>query len=228
MPSDFCRRLQLFLHVLAELQVERAERLVEQQHLWPVDQRAGERDALALAAGQLAGAARAIARQPHQGERLLGGLAPLGLADALDHQAVGDVVEHVEMREQRIVLEDGVDVAPVGRDAVGALAENLDMAGGRLLEAGDQAQARRLAGARRAEHGEELARPDVEVDRVDGLHRAEMARDLSEGDGGGHVNELLAGEVSAAPHPPAGTFSPSRTGRSSTSAWFRHSAPLQE
>ena len=95
------------------------------------------------------------------------------------------------MREQRVVLEDGVDVAPIGRDAVGALAENLDVAGGRLLEAGDQAKAGRLARAGRAEHGEELARPDVEVDGVDGLHRAEMARDLFEGDGWGHVNELL-------------------------------------
>ena len=91
------------------------------------------------------------------------------------------------MREQRVVLEHGVDVAPIGRDAVGALAEDLDMTGGRLLEAGDQAQARRLAGARWAEHGEELARPDVEVDGIDSLHRAEMARDLSEGDGSGHV-----------------------------------------
>ena len=120
MPSAFCSALQLFLHVLAQLQVERAERLVEQQHLGLVDQRAGERHALALAAGKLARPARAVAGQPHQLERLLGGLAPLGLADALDHQPVGDVVEHVQMREQRIVLEDGVDVAPIGRNALGA------------------------------------------------------------------------------------------------------------
>ena len=49
------QRLQLVLHLLAQLEVERAERLVEQQHLGLVDQRAGQRDALALAAGQLAG-----------------------------------------------------------------------------------------------------------------------------------------------------------------------------
>ena len=50
----FLQGLQLLLHVLAQLQVERAERLVEQQHLRPVDQGAGERHALALAAGKLA------------------------------------------------------------------------------------------------------------------------------------------------------------------------------
>ena len=46
--------LQLELHLLAQLQVERAERLVEEQHARVVDERAGERDALLLAAGELA------------------------------------------------------------------------------------------------------------------------------------------------------------------------------
>ena len=57
------QRLQLDLHLLAELEVERAERLVEQQHLRPVDQRAGERHALALAAGKLRGPARPRSRR---------------------------------------------------------------------------------------------------------------------------------------------------------------------
>ena len=47
------QRLQLGLHLLAQLQVERAQRLVEQQHLRLVDQRARQRHALALAARQL-------------------------------------------------------------------------------------------------------------------------------------------------------------------------------
>ena len=87
------------------------------------------------------------------------------------------------MREERIVLEDGVDRPPIGRHALDRLAEDLDMAGRRLLEAGDQAQAGRLARARRPEHGEELARRDVEVDAVDGADGAEMAGDAAEGDG---------------------------------------------
>ena len=56
-------RLELDLHLLAELEVERAERLVEQQHPGPVDQRPGERDPLALAARELAGLAVAVARR---------------------------------------------------------------------------------------------------------------------------------------------------------------------
>ena len=46
-------RLQLDLQVLAQARVERAERLVEQQHARREDEGAGERDALLLAAGEL-------------------------------------------------------------------------------------------------------------------------------------------------------------------------------
>ena len=50
---------QLELRLLAQLLVERRERLVEQQHARTLDQRARERDALALAAGELVRLARA-------------------------------------------------------------------------------------------------------------------------------------------------------------------------
>ena len=88
------------------------------------------------------------------------------------------------MREEGVVLEDGVDRPAIGRDAFDRLAEDLDMARGRLLEAGDQPQAGRLAGAGRPEHGEEFARRDVEVDAVDGPDRAEMPVDAAKKDRG--------------------------------------------
>ena len=59
------QRLQLFLHLLAQLEVERAERFVEEQHFRLVDQSAGQRHALPLAAGQLPGLAGAVAAQRH-------------------------------------------------------------------------------------------------------------------------------------------------------------------
>ncbi len=107
--------LELDLHLLAQLEVERAERLVQQQHAGPVDERAGERDALALSARELARLAAGERVEPHERERLDGALAPLGLGDALDAQAVLDVLLHGHVREQRVVLEDRVDVALVRR-----------------------------------------------------------------------------------------------------------------
>ena len=49
--------LELDLHLLAQLEVEGAERLVEEQDGRPVDERARQRDALRLAAGDLVGLA---------------------------------------------------------------------------------------------------------------------------------------------------------------------------
>ena len=55
--------------------------------------------------------------------------------------------------------------------------------GGRALEAGDDAQQRRLATPRRAEHRHELALPERQADVVERDHRAEAVGDLLDGDG---------------------------------------------
>ncbi len=51
-----------------------------------------------------------------------------------------------------------------------------------LLEAGDHLQRRRLAAARRPEHGEELAAVDAEVGGVDGHEGAELLAHVVEDD----------------------------------------------
>ena len=54
--SELAQQLaQLAAHLGLRVRVERGERLVEQQHLRVARERAGERDALALAAGELVG-----------------------------------------------------------------------------------------------------------------------------------------------------------------------------
>ena len=63
--------LELELHLAAQLEVERAERLVEQQHLGTVDDRAGQRDALLLAAGELRGLAVGEVAELDQLERVV-------------------------------------------------------------------------------------------------------------------------------------------------------------
>ena len=79
--------LELDLQLLAQAQVERAERLVEQQRARAVDQRAGERDALGLAAGELAGLAVGEVAELDELERVLDALLDLGLADLLALEA---------------------------------------------------------------------------------------------------------------------------------------------
>ena len=109
-------RLQLELHLLAQLQVERAERLVQQQDARTVDESAGERDPLLLAAGELPRLplTQALADRPSRGSRRPGRArrAPFTTAAARPER---DVLGDRQMREERIRLEDGVDVALVRR-----------------------------------------------------------------------------------------------------------------
>ena len=104
----------------------------------------------------------------------------LTLVDPGDAEPVLDVLADAHVREQRVVLEDGVDVTGVGRAGGDVGAGELHAARIGLLEAGDQAQRGRLARARRAEEREELAAPDVQGNGVDRRDAAEPARELDE------------------------------------------------
>ena len=62
--------LELELHALAQLAVERGERLVAQQHARPDHDRARQRDALLLAAGELRRTAILVALERDLAQRL--------------------------------------------------------------------------------------------------------------------------------------------------------------
>ena len=114
--------LELDLEALPELEVEGAEGLVEEQHVRPVDEGAGERDPLLLAAGQLVRLALLVARQVDQLERLTvrRAISVLGRRRLrLSPKAM--LPADVEVREQRVVLEDHVD-RPLVRRIVGDVA----------------------------------------------------------------------------------------------------------
>ncbi len=182
------QRLELDLQRPAELGVQRAERLVEQQHGRVEHQRPGQGHPLLLPAGQLAGPAlgeRAEMDQvdglPHPGLQLLLGQLPVT-------QAEGHIVEHGEKREQRVALEHRVDVPLVGRNHRHVDVVEQYPAGRRLLEPGDQPQRGRLAAARGTEQREELPAGHGQVDLVDG--------ELNEALGQRHQLDLSSGHCS--------------------------------
>jgi hypothetical protein len=192
-PELRLQRLELDLEVLAELRVKRAERFVEQQHARLEHERARQRHPLLLAAGELIGLAVRELGQVDELERLCHALGPLGLLELLVLQTERDVLGHVEVREQRVALEHGVDVAPARRDARDVAAVEHDPPARRLLEAGDHPQRRRLAAAGRSEQGEELASAHLEVDPGNRDVLAEGLRQFFELDLTGH-SDLHGGE----------------------------------
>ena len=142
---------QLVAQLLAQLEVEIGERLVEQNEVGVLDQRAGQRGALLLPAGQLGRAALQHRRQPQQLGDAVHAAVDLGLRHARDAQRRGDVLEDREVRIVDELLVDHRDVALLHGNAGDVLPVEPDLAGGRALEPGHQLHQRRLAGERRAE-----------------------------------------------------------------------------
>src|SRR5262249_47491735 len=97
-------------------------------------------------------------------------------------EAVADIAGDIHVRKEGVVLEHHVDRAAKGGDPHHRSAGDLDVALGRLLEAGDQAQAGGLAAARGAEKGMERAAFQREGDAIDRGHLAEMLADAIETD----------------------------------------------
>ena len=172
--------LELQLHLAAQLEVEGAERLVEEQHLGVVDQRAGDGDALLLAAGELVRLALGEVAELHELQHVVDLL--LHRLDAPPAQPEGDVLGDVQVREERVRLEDGVHRPLVRRQIGDVLVAEEDRAGGRLLKPGDHAERGGLATARRAEQGEERALRDGQFERVDGGEGAVRLADPGEAD----------------------------------------------
>ena len=144
-----------------------------------------------------AGLRRANGRELDELERL--GDAPLDLVlgDLLALQPERDVLLDRHVREQRVALEDRVDVALVRRHVRDVDAAELDRALGRLLEAADHPQRRRLAAARGPEQREEAAARDVQVERVDGDLLAEALGHAAQRDVGAAGSPAFSSDTCA-------------------------------
>jgi hypothetical protein len=155
-----------FEHLRAHRDVERRDRLVGDDEARPAHHGAGDRDALALAAGELVRIAlgEAVAQADlgqHLGDaRLLVGLvmpgtSRSGSATSADRHA--RIERGIRILEHHLAVQP---VVPIGRLALeDRLAVEQDLAAGRLDQPGDGLAERGLARARAADHGHDLARP---------------------------------------------------------------------
>src|SRR5581483_3156573 len=99
--------------------------------------------------------------------------------------AVRDVAVHAQVREERVVLEDEPDRAPLGRAVHPLLAREPDVAAEpdlapvRPCQAGDRAQERRLSRSRGADEREGARRHlelQIELERAKGKGDVEVER----------------------------------------------------
>ena len=145
----------------AQAGVEVGQRLVQQQHAGHLDQRAGDGDALLLPARQLAGLAVEQLADLHEVCGLPGAAQHLVLGGALLAAQVLQrkeyVLQHRQVRIERVVLEHQPHAALLGGQGGDVVLAKVDLAGGGLEQAAQQVERGGLAAARRPEQAHELA-----------------------------------------------------------------------
>ncbi len=117
-----------------------------------------------MPAGELERPALGETAELHQIERLAHSLADLPWFNIPHTQAEADVLSRGHVGEERVVLEYDADIALERRQACDRLALEINLAGERREEAGDQPERRRLAAARRPEQRHELAFAHLQID----------------------------------------------------------------
>src|SRR5581483_11505311 len=166
--------------------VQRRDRLVGDDQPRLERERAGDADALALAAGEgVREAAHELGPQSDQAQELGDPLDPLSsAADPVDQERLADDLQerHAWVQRRERVLEDHLHLTPQRPhaaawdvrdvDDLAMLGAEQDLASRGIERAQDAARGRRLATARLAHERERLALPDLEADVVD---RADVA-----------------------------------------------------
>ncbi len=166
---------QQLLHQRPGLVVERAERLVEQEDLGVVGQRAGQGRALLHAAGQRARIVMleaARARRARCSWAATRACSPAAMPFSRNPKRMFSL--DGQPGEERVGLKDH---AAVGAGAAHRRAVDEDPTRGRLIEAGDDAQQRRLAAARGPQQDQEIVVVDDQRRRLERARRRAAAAD---------------------------------------------------
>ena len=176
-PQLLLQALQLRAGLDAELRVEVGERLVHQVDDGVAHDGPRQRHALLLAARELGRAALEQRAQLQPLRRLPHPRGDLRLRDVPRAQRERDVLEHREVRVERVVLEDHGHVALRGRQVVHHPVADPQLARVRRLQAGQETQQGGLAASRRPQQHQALAGVDLEVDVAQRGVRAEPLAD---------------------------------------------------
>ncbi len=163
-------------HLFAAAAVERAGRLVRQDHIGAVDQRAGDGDTLLLAAGKLPRRMRESTGHAETIEQARRPVATLSGRQAGVNRRHLHVSDRGELAEQMIALENEAEMlAPQFRQLIdgqhaGIAAGDTVMPRRRPVEAAEDVHQRRLARAGRADDRDHLAGIDADIDVVERDH----------------------------------------------------------
>nr|WP_206080160.1 hypothetical protein [Propioniciclava coleopterorum] len=162
-------------HVEAQRGVLVGQRLVHQHQRGLGGDRAGDGDALLLAARQLAGQLLGVLLELDQRDGLLDPRRDLGRVEPPHLQPERDVALDGEVREQRVALEHHPEAALLTREGVDAPPVEQDLAVGERQQPRQAVERGGLAAPGRPEQGDELARPNGQVQAAQRRQAGEAA-----------------------------------------------------
>ncbi len=148
--------LQFELHVPAQHEVERRQRLVQQQQFRARGQGPCQRHTLLLTTGDFRDLAVRHRLHLYERQHFSDGCRDLVSRFAEHFQTKGNVLPHRHVRKQGVALEHGVHRSAERRQACNILTIEFNRARRRLLETSQQPQQSRLSATGRPEQGEEL------------------------------------------------------------------------
>ena len=176
--------LELYLHILAHLVVQGAERFVKQQHRGTVHNSSGNRHTLLLATRKgVYVTPLVIGHSDHLQNTHNAGLN-LVFWHPLQLQSEGDVVENIEMREKRIALENSVHRPFMWLHIIHQITADIQISLIGSLKARYYTQGRCFATTRRTQNGNELALLDAQANVIQNTFVTELLRDVFDGDDG--------------------------------------------
>jgi hypothetical protein len=171
----------------AGFRIEVSGRFVGEDHEGIVHERAGDGDALLLATGQLVGAVVEAIAQADEGGQFEAAVVALLEVAALVEEGDLDIFEDAELGDEVIGLKDEPDaLAADFRQLIIAHAGDIlipqkVLAGGGAVEATEEIEHGRFAGAGGSHDGHQLAGADLQGDAAQGMH-LELAHGVGFGD----------------------------------------------
>ena len=155
--------LKLILHLLAELQVQCPQRLIQKKHLGLIDQGPGYGHSLLLASGKQGHILLLKALQAYELQHLHDLLLYHVPAHLLDLEAEGDIFINIHMGEEGILLEHGIKLPLIGRHIAYVLPVKIHLALDGLQEASEDTEQGGLAAARWPQQGHKFIFINIKV-----------------------------------------------------------------
>ena len=160
---------ELILHIFPEPHIKGAKGLVQKQNLGLIDQCTGDGHTLLLTAGQAGHLAIVEALETDDFQHLRHPSVNFVLTELGDTQTKGNVVVDIEMREQCVFLEYGVDFAAIRRNVVDPLPIEKYVPRRRLLETSNDAKGGCFAAAAGTQQCEKFTVIDCEINGIENL-----------------------------------------------------------